>query len=52
MTCTAGTASASAQGQVMISTALAVSSAAPAVAPPRMTQPRNVRSAQRCTVGA
>mgnify|MGYP003343127020 CR=1 FL=1 len=50
-TCTAGTASASAQGQVMISTQIAVISASWNVAP-RAIQNNAVESAARCTIGA
>ena len=50
-TCTAGMASASAQGQVMMSTAIAVTSASCKDAP-AMSQPTAVSAAVRCTTGA
>ena len=50
-TCTAGIASASAQGQVMISTAMAVMIASCTDAP-AMSQPMAVSAAVTCTMGA
>ena len=50
-TCTAGTASASAQGQVTISTEMAVTSAS-WIDAPRHSQNSAVASAARCTTGA
>ena len=50
-TCTAGIASANAQGQVMISTAMAVTTASCSEAP-ASHQPTKVSAAVACTIGA
>ena len=50
-TCTAGIASAKAQGQVMISTAIAVMIASCSEAPAR-SHPAKVSAAVACTIGA
>ena len=51
-TCTAGTASPSAQGQVMMSTATPISSASRNGSPPKLHQPAKASSASPCTTGA
>ena len=51
-TCTTGTASPSAQGQVMISTEIATKSAVRQSPPVAASQPAKVAAASRCTTGA